>query len=66
MKPDESGRLFNESIEQGITSLVERVHFTPCGDGGDLSVGHNHILYQCVACDDLRRAVRQTLAEAIL
>lgn len=69
MFPDPEGLIFTESIEQGISSLAERVHFTPNANGDSLQDGHDPILYVCQTigeCSKIRRALRQTLAETIL
>ena len=64
MEPDEDGRLFNDTIEVAIDTLVERVHYSTGGAFGDS--GHSVIMGECVKCGDLYNAVRQALAEVIL
>jgi hypothetical protein len=64
MDPDNDGPLFNESIEQGITSLVDRVHYTTGGAFGEN--GHSIIIAECVKCGDLYGKIRQALAKEIL
>lgn len=64
MNPDENARLFNDSIENGITDLVERVHYSSGGAFG--TNGHSIIVAECVECGDLYGKIRQALAEAIL
>ncbi len=64
MYPDEEGRLFNESIENGIESLVDRVHYTTGGAFGEN--GHSVLVAECDKCCDLRRSMRDALAKEIL
>lgn len=61
MLPTEDGRLFNESIEQGITSLVDRIHYSDVTNRK-----HAFDISMCVECGDLYGKIRRTLAGAIL
>lgn len=64
MFPDENAPLFNESIENGIASLVDRIHYTTGGAFGEN--GHAILLAECQKCRELTAAMRESLAKEIL